>query len=347
MCIFINMKSDIKYILILVLMSLGINACSQPNQNNHFAMKNMPLNNEEWKKALTPEQYYILREKGTERPFTGKLLLTKDKGEYRCSACGNVLFSSNAKFDSHCGWPSFDKEIAAGRIKTAVDTTHGMVRTEIMCGRCGGHLGHVFNDGPTDTGLRYCVNSISLEFVPEQAQPETDTITLGGGCFWCTEAIFQRLKGVVSVSSGFSGGHTNNPTYEEVCTGTTNHAEVNQIVFKPKEISLEDILNVFFVVHDPTTLNRQGNDVGTQYRSVIFYRNEAQKALAEKLIKKLTEEKIYEKTIVTMLEPFTEYFEAENYHQNYYNQNSDQPYCRIIIMPKLRKFEKLFKDKLK
>lgn len=310
-------------------------------------MENTPRTNDEWKAKLTPEQYYILREKGTEKPYTGKLLLTKDKGMYRCSACGNPLFSSEAKFDSHCGWPSFDKELAAGTIKTAVDSAHGMLRTEIMCGKCGGHLGHVFNDGPTDTGLRYCVNSVSLEFVPAEKESETDTITLGGGCFWCTEAIFQRLKGVVSVQSGFSGGKTDNPTYEEVCTGTTMHAEVNQIVFKPKELALEDLLQVFFAVHDPTTLNRQGNDVGTQYRSSIFFRNDTQKTVAENLIAKLIKEKAFDKPIVTKLEDFKEFYVAEQYHQNYYNQNSNQPYCRIIIMPKLRKFESLFKDKLK
>lgn len=339
----------IQYIYFIILLTVisSVNACSQSNSKKQLTMENIPSNNEEWKKVLTPEQYYILREKGTERPFSGELLLTKDKGVYRCSACGNVLFNSDSKFDSHCGWPSFDREIKAGTIKTAVDTTHGMVRTEIMCGRCGGHLGHVFNDGPTETGLRYCVNSVSLEFVPAEQENETDTITLGGGCFWCTEAIFQRLKGVVSVSSGFSGGTTKKPSYEDVCTGTTNHAEVNQIVFNTTEISLEDILNVFFAVHDPTTLNRQGNDVGTQYRSAIFYRNEKQKAEAENLIAKLTKEKAFEKPIVTKLEAFKEFYRAEQYHQNYYNQNSDQPYCRIIIMPKLRKFEKLFNDKLK
>ncbi|MBN1462057.1 MAG: bifunctional methionine sulfoxide reductase B/A protein [Paludibacteraceae bacterium] len=304
--------------------------------------------NEEWKKELTPEQYYILREKGTESPYTGKLLLIKDKGVYHCSACGNELFSSDAKFDSHCGWPSFDKEIKAGTIKTAVDNSLGMSRTEIMCARCGGHLGHVFNDGPTETGIRYCVNSISLEFVPEaDTKNYTDSITLGGGCFWCIEAIYQRLEGVIAVSSGYSGGHTENPKYNEVCEGNTGHAEVVQVVFDTRKISLEEILHVFFTSHDPTTLNRQGNDVGTQYRSVIFYSNSAQQTIAEKMIAAFNNEKVFKHPIVTEIAPLKTFYKAENYHQNYYNDNSNEPYCRLIIMPKVRKFQQGFKDILK
>lgn len=328
---------------------IGMPACAQNNQLDSKAMDStMNKSDQEWKDLLTEEQYYILREKGTEAPYTGKLLLVKDKGTYRCSACGNTLFTSDSKFDSHCGWPSFDKEVETGTIKTAVDNSLGTERTEIMCGKCGGHLGHVFKDGPTETGLRYCVNSVSLEFVPEKKEENhSDTITLGGGCFWCVEAIYQRLKGVDSVSSGYSGGKPANPTYKEVCSGTTNHAEVVQIVFNTQEINLEEILHVFFAVHDPTTLNRQGNDVGTQYRSAIFYRNNTQKNTAEKVIKEYTKEKVFKSPIVTTLEPFEEYYKAEDYHQNYFNENGNQPYCRMIIMPKVRKFEKVFKEKLK
>ena len=165
----------------------------------------------EWKKQLSPEQYFVLRQKGTEAPYSGKLLLNKEKGVYKCAACGNELFTDDMKFDSHCGWPSFDREIAGGKIKTVEDNSHGMQRTEIMCARCGGHLGHIFNDGPTETGMRYCVNSLSLEFVsekdmaatPTSTVPATDTITLGGGCFWCVEAVYEMLDGVKSVESGF------------------------------------------------------------------------------------------------------------------------------------------------
>jgi len=341
------MKTNLFYISIwFVWLGLALSACSQTSKNK-TTMDTVNKSDQEWKKELSPKQYYILREKGTEAPYTGKLLMVKDKGMYRCAACGNPLFSSDAKFDSHCGWPSFDKEIKAGTIKTQVDKSHGMERTEIICGRCGGHLGHVFNDGPTETGLRYCVNSVSLEFVPEKETQTTDTITFGGGCFWCMEALFQRLKGVTSVTSGYSGGKVANPTYEEVCTGATNHAEVVQITYNPKEIKLADMLDVFFALHDPTTLNRQGNDVGTQYRSVIFYRNEKQKEVVEDVITRYTREKVFEKPIVTKVEPFTAFYKAEDYHQNYYNGNSEQPYCRIVIMPKLRKLDHLFKSKLK
>jgi len=174
-----------------------------------------------------------------------------------------------------------------------------------------------------------------------------DTATFGEGCFWCTEAVFERLKGVKSVISGYSGGTVPNPTYEAVCSGKTGHAEVSQIVYDPNEISYEELLIVFFRTHDPTSLNRQGADTGTQYRSVIFYHNEKQKDLAEFAKKKINEEKLYNKPIVTEISPFKVFYKAEKYHQDYYNNNPNQGYCVYVIAPKLEKFEKLFKDKLK
>lgn len=174
-----------------------------------------------------------------------------------------------------------------------------------------------------------------------------DTATFGEGCFWCTEAVFERLKGVKSVVSGYSGGTVANPTYEEVCTGKTGHAETCQIIYDPNEISYQELLIVFFRTHDPTSLNRQGADVGTQYRSVIFYHNEKQKELAEFAKKKINEEKLYDKPVVTEIAPFTKFYKAEDYHQNYYDKNPNQGYCAFVIAPKVEKFEKLFKDKLK
>ena len=175
-----------------------------------------------------------------------------------------------------------------------------------------------------------------------------DTITFGGGCFWCTEAIFQRLNGVVSVESGYSGGKVKNPTYKEVCTGLTGHAECTQIAYNPDTVSLAEILQVFFKTHDPTTLNRQGNDEGTQYRSVIFYRNEEQKKIAEDIKQGLDKSGAYNDPIVTEITPFTVFYKAEDYHQNYFNQNkSSNPYCTYVIIPKVEKFEKYFADKLK
>ncbi len=171
--------------------------------------------------------------------------------------------------------------------------------------------------------------------------------TLGGGCFWCTEAVYLELKGVVDVKPGYSGGEVKNPTYEEVCTGTTGHAEAVQITFDADVVSFKDILEVFFMAHDPTTLNRQGNDVGPQYRSVIFYHNEKQKEVAENAVQLFTEEKVYDRPIVTQVEPFEAFYMAEDYHLNYYNRNKGQGYCQFIITPKLEKFRKIFKNQLK
>lgn len=171
--------------------------------------------------------------------------------------------------------------------------------------------------------------------------------TLGSGCFWCTEAVFDELKGVVNVESGYSGGTVANPTYEQVCTGTTGHAEVVQVTFDPQAISCGDILRVFFTVHDPTTLNRQGNDVGTQYRSVIFYHDEEQKRVAEEVIKEIEAKKIWDVPIVTEISPFEAFYKAEDYHQRYFANNPNQPYCRAEVAPKVVKFRKMYQDRLK
>ena len=176
---------------------------------------------------------------------------------------------------------------------------------------------------------------------------QQEIATLGGGCFWCVEAVFDELRGVESVESGYAGGSVANPTYAQVCTGRTGHAEVAQITFNPSVISFKEILQVFFTVHDPTTLNRQGEDVGTQYRSVIFYHNDEQKRIAEEVIKEIDAEKIWDNRIVTEVAPFNEFFKAEDYHQEYYVNNPGQPYCQVVIAPKVVKFRKKFKEKLK
>jgi len=173
-----------------------------------------------------------------------------------------------------------------------------------------------------------------------------EIITFGSGCFWCTEAVFQQLKGVTSVVSGYAGGHVENPSYEQVTTGRTGHAEVCQIQFDSEQISFEDLLEVFFNTHDPTTLNRQGNDVGTQYRSVIFYHNEEQKKIAERVKEELDKSGTWKNPVVTEIVPFEKFYKAEDYHQNYYRNNPNQGYCRLVIAPKLTKFEKVFKLKL-
>jgi len=191
------------------------------------------------------------------------------------------------------------------------------------------------------------VTAVESDPMPAGSNSSLDTITLGGGCFWCVEAVYQKLDGVVKVESGYSGGTTKNPTYQEVCTGLTGHAEVAQIIYDKSKTSLDEILKVFFTVHDPTTLNRQGADVGTQYRSVIFYHDENQRKIARAIIDNLNNENVYSRPIVTQLVPFTKFYKAEDYHQDYYNQHKNAPYCQLVIQPKLEKFEKVFKDRLK
>src|SRR5215813_3314442 len=175
----------------------------------------------------------------------------------------------------------------------------------------------------------------------------SETAILGGGCFWCLEAVFDGLRGVKSAESGYMGGHVDNPTYRQVCGGDTGHVEVVRVTFNPDEISFRDLVDVFFTVHDPTTLNRQGNDTGEQYRSVIFYENEEQQGIAEETIAELTKAKAFPEPIVTAIEPASKFYKAEDYHQNYYNENSRQPYCMFVISPKLAKFEKKFAEKMR
>lgn len=193
-------------------------------------------------------------------------------------------------------------------------------------------------------------NSKTFKQMTEQkntSTAHTDTATFGAGCFWCTEAQFQQLKGVISVESGYAGGTVKNPSYKEVCTGTTGHAEVTNIIYDPSVISYDEMLAAFWMSHDPTQLNRQGNDVGTQYRSAIFYHNDEQRKKAEEYKQKLMDEKVFDKPVVTKIEPFTVFYKAEDYHQNYYNENGEQPYCQFVVRPKVEKFQKVFKDKLK
>ncbi|MBS0210156.1 MAG: bifunctional methionine sulfoxide reductase B/A protein [Planctomycetes bacterium] len=312
----------------------------------------------EWKKLLTPEQFAVIRSKGTERPFCGRLLDNKEEGVYTCVACGLPLFASDSKFHSGTGWPSFFQPIGKGNVAERADHSHGMTRTEINCGRCDGHLGHVFDDGPRPTGLRFCLNSESLNFTPstklaELADPaaesapstgtpakgvsmqsSTETAVFAGGCFWCTEAAFEQLLGVGDVESGYSGGSKETANYPTVCTGATGHAEAIRITYDPKVIRFDQLLDVFFDAHDPTQLNQQGHDIGTQYRSAVFYANEQQKKAVEDKIAQLTAKHAFKKKIVTTLEPLKEFYPAEVYHQDYARLNPNQPYILSTSYPK-------------
>ncbi|MHC5210486.1 MAG: bifunctional methionine sulfoxide reductase B/A protein [Planctomycetota bacterium] len=317
---------------------------------------------EEWRELLSDEQFRILRNKGTEPSFCGTLLDNKQEGVYACAGCGLPLFTSDNKFDSGTGWPSFFQPIAPENVAEHSDMSLGMKRTEILCARCDGHLGHVFEDGPRPTGLRYCLNSESLSFTEKSAlasladpglagdaaaQPATAAAVFAGGCFWCVEAVFEELDGVLEAVSGYAGGSAETANYEAVCSGTTGHAEAVRISYDASKIRYEELLQVHFATHDPTTLNRQGADVGTQYRSTIFYADEQERELAQAFLEDLASSGAYTSEIVTTLEPLTEFYPAENHHQDYVCNNPTQGYVRGVALPKVMKVRAKFGDKLK
>jgi peptide methionine sulfoxide reductase msrA/msrB len=274
---------------------------------------------------LTKAESSVINDKGTEAPFTGKYDKFKEKGTYVCKKCGAALYNSSDKFDSGCGWPSFDDEIKGAVVR--IPDPDGM-RTEIECANCGAHLGHVFTgENLTAKDTRHCVNSVSIEFVPAKLDPgRYGTAIFAGGCFWGVEYFLQKSPGVISVISGYTGGTVKNPTYEEVCTGNTGHAEAVKIVYDPQKTSYDKLLKLFLEIHDPTQVGGQGPDLGDQYRSEIFYLNDDQKKIAEEDLNTLRTKGFKIATAVTKA---SEFYPAEAYHQDYYFKNGKTPYCHV------------------
>jgi peptide methionine sulfoxide reductase msrA/msrB len=278
-------------------------------------------------RKLTPEEKEVIIDKGTERPFTGEYYRYNEAGTYVCKQCGAELYRSEDKFDSGCGWPSFDDEIP-GTVKRTLDADG--IRTEITCARCGGHLGHVFEgEGLTPKNTRYCVNSFSLDFISASNDKTSSEVTtekayFAGGCFWGVEYYLEQAEGVIDARSGYMGGSMEDPSYRDVCNKRTGHAETVEVVFDPSKTDFETIARLFFEIHDPTQVDRQGPDVGDQYRSEIFYTNDSQKMTAEKLIK-ILEGKGYK--IATKLAKAGTFWPAEDYHQDYYSNHGKMPYC--------------------
>ena len=304
----------------------------------------------ELRKKLSSEQFAVTQQCGTEPPFRNAYWDNHRPGIYVDVVSGEPLFSSLDKFDSGTGWPSFTQPVKGAEVVEKKDSALGITRTEVRSKMADSHLGHVFPDGPGEKGLRYCINSASLKFIPveelDQAGygqylepfvkagliklPAQESAILAGGCFWSMEEILRKIPGVLKTTVGYSGGRTADPTYQQVCTGGTGHAEAIEVVFDPARLSYESLLDYFFRMHDPTTLNRQHNDVGTQYRSAIFYTSEAQKQTAARVKAQREKSGKFNRPITTEITAATKFYSAEDYHQKYLVKNPGGYTCHVL-----------------